>query len=442
MSKLKNESGQVLVLVAVSMTVLMGFAAFATDVGLMLRQRRMAQTAADAAALAAATESMNESTPSSVTSGMWTAAYHDAIMNGFTPGSSNGTANSSTGVTLTLHITPDIGISGYNSAGYIQAIVALKTNTIFMNLFGVHSMNVSATAIASNSIESKGCIYVQNDGAKANPAVDMGGNSLITASSCGMTVNGNLIMGGTGTINAKFVDVSGSFSGKNSGGAAWNAGVTPQNDPLPTLLSNIPTVPPGTAAGGNCTAPTGSGMACMYDYGCGSTSCTLSNVKLDGGTGTIYYFDKSVTVSGQVTMTNATIYLAGNSYFDFDNNGSGTFTPVGNTSTCVGSTNPFCGVIIDAPTDGSSGGTYNCSSGEGNNGGNPGEMYFDFGSSTTDMEGVIYAPYMQAFGQDKGASTTFAADLIVGNICMQSATFTVGGYSGPQSPLTRVGLVY
>src|SRR6185437_13408610 len=122
-------------------------------------------------------------------------------------------------------------------------------------------------------------------------------------------------MGGTGTINAKFVDVSGSFSGKNSGGAAWNEGVTPQNDPLPTLLSNIPTVPPGTATGGNCTAPTGSGEACVYDKGCGSTSCTLSNIDWEPATPTIYYFDKPVTVSGQVTMTNATIYLAGNSYF-------------------------------------------------------------------------------------------------------------------------------
>jgi hypothetical protein len=69
-------------------------------------------------------------------------------------------------------------------------------------------------------------------------------------------------------------------------------------------------------------------------------------------------------------------------------------------------------------------------------------LYFDFGSSTTVVAGIVYAPYMQVFGQDKGASTTFATDLIVGNICMQSATFDVNGYSGNQSPLTRVGLVY
>jgi hypothetical protein len=48
----------------------------------------------------------------------------------------------------------------------------------------------------------------------------------------------------------------------------------------------------------------------------------------------------------------------------------------------------------------------------------------------------------EMFGQDKGASTTFATDLVIGNICMQSSTFDVNGYSGSQSPLTRVGLAY
>lgn len=437
MKKWTNESGQVLVVVALSMTVLLGFVAFATDMGLMLRQRRIAQTVADAAAMAAATESLNEGTPSSVTSGIWTAASHDAVMNGYTPGSSNGTANSSTGVTLTINLTPNIGISSYNSPGYVQTVVALNTSTVFMNLFGVHAMNVSATAIASNTIKSNGCIYVQNDGNYADPAVDMGGNSLIAAPNCGMTVNGDLLMGGNGTIDALFVGVSGTYSGNNAG-SNWSQGNPPQQDPLSKLqeTANQPTV-----SGSTCTAPTGSGMTCVYDYNCGSSSCSLSGVTLTSGA--IYYYDKPLNISGTVTGSKVTFYLTGNSYFDFSNNGSGTFTPPGYGSSCSGSLNPLCGILIDAPTDGSAnGGTYSCSSGKGNNGGNAGEIYFDFGSSTTVVEGIVYAPYMQLFGQDKGASTTFATDLIVGNICMQSSTFDVNGYSGNQSPLTRVGLVF
>jgi hypothetical protein len=453
----RNESGQVLVMAALSMTVLVGFVGFATDVGFLLSEKRMAQSLADAAAVAGAAESLKEGTPSTVTSGMWTIVSHDEIMNGYTPGSattgsSSVTASNSNG-SLTMNVGSSITVPSYASPGYVQSIVTVNAPTVFMAtfaaLFGTShpgapsrsSVGVTASAIASNAIASNGCIYVQNDGDYASPAVDMGGNSLITATTCGMTVNGDLTMGGNGTIDALFVAVSGTFSGQNSG-TNWSQHVPPQGDPI-SKLQDTPNQPtPGTTAGGPCGS-TPSGTACVYDYGCSGGSCTLSGVTLNPTTPTVYYFDEPVNVSGQVTMTNATIYLAGNNYFDFDSNGNGTFTPPGYGTSCVGSSNPYCGVLIDAPTDGSSnGGTYSCSSGKGNNGQNPGEMYFDFGSSSTDVEGIVYAPYMQLFGQDKGATTTFATDLVVGNICMQSATFDVGGYSGGQSPLTRVGLVY
>lgn len=447
----RDERGQVLVMAALSLTVVIGFAALATDVGVMLRQRRVAQTVADAAAIAAANESLYEGTPLSVTSGMYNAAYADTLLNGFTAGASNGQLNSSTGVTLTVNIAPNVSVSSFNSAGYVQATVSLNTQATLMKLFGFSFMNVGASAIASNTITSDGCFYVQNAGGYADPAVDMGGNSLINASNCGMTVNGNLVMGGNGTIDAKFVAVSGSISGKNAGN--WSSGVPPQNDPLSTLqlTSNQP-----QASGGACTAPSGSGMNCVYNFGCdsgtckangcGSTTCTLKGATMpaSGSTPTVYYYDKPINISGNVTGSQITFYLTGNTnYFDFANNGSGTFTPPGYGSSCVGSSNPLCGILFDAPTVGSANaGTYSCSTGKGNNGGNPGEIYLDFGSTTTTVEGIIYAPYMQLFGQDKGASTTFATDLIVGNVCIQSATFNVNSYSGAQSPITRVGLVY
>lgn len=53
---MKNEDGAVVVLVALMMTVLMGFAALAIDVGYMYNQRRSLQNAADAGALAGVLE--------------------------------------------------------------------------------------------------------------------------------------------------------------------------------------------------------------------------------------------------------------------------------------------------------------------------------------------------------------------------------------------------
>ncbi len=57
MKKLRDESGQTLVFVAFFMGLLaLGFVAFALDVGALFREKRMAQSAAQAAAVAAAEE--------------------------------------------------------------------------------------------------------------------------------------------------------------------------------------------------------------------------------------------------------------------------------------------------------------------------------------------------------------------------------------------------
>ena len=56
MKRLKDESGQALIITALCMTCLFGFAALATDVGLMFREKRLLQIAADSAAVAGALE--------------------------------------------------------------------------------------------------------------------------------------------------------------------------------------------------------------------------------------------------------------------------------------------------------------------------------------------------------------------------------------------------
>ncbi len=53
---LGDENGQTLVFVALSMTLLLGFLGFATDVGTLFYAKRQIQTAADAAAIAGAAE--------------------------------------------------------------------------------------------------------------------------------------------------------------------------------------------------------------------------------------------------------------------------------------------------------------------------------------------------------------------------------------------------
>src|SRR5579864_4124868 len=83
-TRFKDESGNVLVLAALSMTALLGFMALATDVGIMFRTRRNVQIAADAAAVAGSLDYLlNGSTSSAIT-----AAKSASSTNGVTDGSS------------------------------------------------------------------------------------------------------------------------------------------------------------------------------------------------------------------------------------------------------------------------------------------------------------------------------------------------------------------
>jgi Flp pilus assembly protein TadG len=430
MKKSSGENGQTLISAALSATVLLGFIAFATDVGVLFHQKRQLQTAADAAAIAAATEALaegNPSTTSTVSAGVYQAAENDASDNGSTPGTSNGSLNTANGITLEVTTGSNNTVPAFQSAGYFQATINETNPTLFigafMGLIGNSSysgMTVGATAIASDTITSNGCVYVTDPGLAAVPAVEEGGSSSLDAPACDVIVNGNIdFNSGAASITAQNVIASGTISTMQSG---WTEDAPTPPDPL-AYLSTPAYQPTLTTTGGTttCAAPPGSGLTnCSYD----ATTINASN--------TMYYFDKSPSITGTVTGSGDVIYLAGTStYLDLDTNSAVTLTPP--------TSGILANVVIDAPFITGTGN--GCKSGKGNNRDNPGEIYVDFGSSSTTLNGIVYAPNAEIFGQDQGSSTSIKLDLVVGDICMQSATFQVGGYSA-NNPITRVGLVY
>ena len=76
--KRKSESGQALVLAALALVVLIGFAGLAIDMGVLRYQKRMQQSAADAAALAGASNLASKS------GGVTAGAQNASATNGFT----------------------------------------------------------------------------------------------------------------------------------------------------------------------------------------------------------------------------------------------------------------------------------------------------------------------------------------------------------------------
>jgi len=436
MKKINGETGQTIIFVALSMTMLIGFAALATDMGVVFHEKREAQTAADAAALAAATEALAEGNPTTLSSGEYNAALTDASANGFTGSSTNGAANN--GTTLTVNIGSNITVPTFKTAGYVQAIITQTTPTLFtsafMSLFGntnYSGMTVATTAIASDTITSNGCVYVNNPALAADPAVYMSGNSLIFSPKCGVSINGNLQFNGNkASIDAEFVAASGTISNGASITGASASGVPPQPNPLPqfNLTPNQPTA--GKTAGGACgSVPSGTTLSCIYDFDNGNLTGPLT---LASG---IYYFDVPVTISGAVSSASGGVvfYIANNVSFDFDANGTMTLSPPLSNQSDL-----FYNILLDAPNLGP---YTTCQSGKGNNGGNAGELYFDFGSSNTTLNGIVYAPNAQLFEQDSGATMSINTDLVIGNICQQSATFSVNGLTA-NSPIKKAGLVY
>src|SRR5271167_2206073 len=95
LARTRSERGQVMVLITIALVVMMGFAALASDIGLMWRVKLQMQGAADAAAVAGAAALLagGSGAPSS-------AAQALSSSNGFTNGSSTSSNSHLVSVTV------------------------------------------------------------------------------------------------------------------------------------------------------------------------------------------------------------------------------------------------------------------------------------------------------------------------------------------------------
>jgi Flp pilus assembly protein TadG len=410
MRRFADESGQALVMSALAMTCLLGFCALAADVGIMLREKRLCQSAADSAAVAGALQ-VNLA-PGNVS----TAATLAASQNGFT---------SAGGATITVNGPPGGPLYGPHAgqANAVEVIISQSQPTLFMGLFGFLSMSPTARAVAVNGgSSSTNCVLVNSK--TAARAMDLQGSFTVTAPNCGVVVNSSdpdalHFTGGGGTLSAGSVGVVGGDGGQIGDSTPTPVkGIVPVSDPLGHLDSSFPT-PTGCIAGGTLT---GTPAAGCYS-GDASGNLTMSNVTLSGmyvfsGTGTL-------TFGGSVTSgaAGSTIDLVSGSMTE---NSGTTF----NIAAPTDLTNTFHGIAIMAPAS------------------NTSTLTFEFGNSSGTVDGIIYAPGANLFlhdsGGDHSGGLTLITDLIVGTLKDQTATLNIQSYSQSNpsvSPLTKVTLV-
>lgn len=403
---LRDESGQTLIFVALSMTLILGVVGMATDVGTLLHDKRNLQITADSAAIAGAVqENINPAAANVQAAGQRAATQ-------------NGITNGSNGAVVTINTPPASGPHA-GAAGYVEAIVTQTEPVFFMKLFSFTSMNVGARAVAFNGAKNQGCMLALNP--TASDTIHLQGSFDVSAPGCAVIDDSNasdamVFTGGGGTLTAGSVGVVGGATGATGDSTpAPVTGIAPESDPLANL-------PAPTYNAASCTAaPAGTTWG---PAAAGGTVCYSGNIKVQNNVtmnpGT-YVFPGTLDFSGNGSLTGTGVTL----YFPAPN---GTLGGNGNGNTSLNLTAPTSGtyngiLIYQDPADT-----------------NTGEFN---GTPITNLTGIIYMPNAEL--EISGNSTVnLDTDLIVGSLYDKgNATINMTDYSQTvtNSPLKSVALV-
>ena len=300
MKRYRSETGQALLLMALSMIVLCGFAGLGIDMGYLRYMKRQMQAAADSAALAGAAEVGY----GDVTS----AAEADASTNGFT--------NGVNGTSITVHNPPTSGPNQGNAV-YVEVLIAQSQPTFFMKLLGVRTEMVSTRSVAYSGV-SGGCIYALNP--SASSAFVVNGNSNLTAQ-CGILDNSNdssaaLVTNGGGCLSAQYIGVVGDFKSNSSCPPTPTpvSGIAAFTDPLAYLAP--PTVGSCDHTGTSITGGTTTLYPGVYCSGL-SISGGSTDVTFSPGTYIINGGGMSVSGGANVHGNGVTFYLTAPSVSSF-----------------------------------------------------------------------------------------------------------------------------
>lgn len=429
MKVFRDENGQMLVFTALTMTVLLGFLALATDVGTLFRARRQLQIAADAGATAAAMDIMYGNTNSQAATDAKDATAADGAVNG------NG------GTVVTVNLPPQ---SGYHrSTGYAEVMITQPNPTFFMRLFGRKSMTIGARSVAGAPGYATNCIFLMDP---TDYDFKVQGSFTLNAPGCGVYVNSKNLQsvlsasgaGGGLTIDAPYVTTVGGGP-VSLGGAPIYTNAAPESPPN---LQSTGIVPSASTCG--MTNPTPS--AGKIDGADGVVCFTGSNYDISGLTlsNGVFVFENGVTAGnpgGNTNVTNGTIEVYGGAFTQNSNSVLNISAPASRTET-FGSLS-FNGVALLVPTANT---TYNstpCASSQPGNGAATGTLQVQFGSNNQKFDGYVVAPNADVYLQDNGGGTTYSG---IYAACMfgKSSTVNIPSYNVQHpatTPLTNVALV-
>lgn len=397
MKALRDENGQVMVFTLLCMTCLLGFVAFATDVGTLLYAKRTIQSAADSAAVAGATElkftAIDQTTVRAV-------AQAAAAQNGFT--------NGANGATVSVNNPPSFGPHAGNSA-YVEVVVQQSEPTVFMKIFKFSAMTVSARAVAALGV-GEGCIFTLG---ATGADINVVGNASISVPKCGIvddSSSGNGVnLVGNVTVTAQSIGVVGGVS--KTGNVSVNptpiTGIAPDSDPLSYLQApTVSNCSPDPMLAGNKTV--------TLSPGCYNGITASGNVNLTLNPGT-YVINGNLNLGGNISLTGTGVTL--------DLLGSTSLPGNLSLNLTAPTSGAYSGIVIYQPASNTN--TINLT-----------------GNSGSTLKGVIYAPGA-AVDLTGNSGSTIYTDFVAKSLTLTgNATFqSYAASPGSASPLTSARLV-
>ena len=461
----RPQRGQILVIFAGGLLLLMAIAALVIDIGFVFMLRRHEQNAADPGAIAAARH-----IPAAATNLVAAKLQMDAVacfyarQNGFFP-DPNTTCSpllDPAGTMITVHYPPSVGAGEFaGQPDKVEVTIRRTHRAFFAGALGIPSFDVTTSAVAAFSngnSNSSSLIALDKTGACATGKVHGTGDVLIhpvvagtdggyvhinsTCASgppdvaCSVSGSGALMIDGTATITAPHTYVAGTCKGQPGDLiGALTEGAVQIGDPLAELGNAPPEIDPANA--GQCgptgivTAPTGPNSG-----GCKFTSAGTvlllpgvyyggwdirNNVTLELTPGVYIFAGGGVKLNagGAITSVQGGSGLpAPVLFFNTDNPATGTgqanidFTATSTLKLRAIDAGPYRGILVWNDGDGS-GATSEISLG---------------GQTSLDISGTIYNPLGHVKIEGGSGVGSVAAIQIIAN------TFDVGGNSTLDMP--------
>ena len=302
-----DQRAAVAIIAVIVFPVLLGMLGLGIEVGMWYNTKRMMQNAADAAAIGGAIELSKFSTVSTIT----TRATSDAARNGFT---ANGSIS-----TVIVNLPPASGPNTSNSSAV--EVILTQVQPIYLSALFLHvGPTISVRSVAAGPSVPPPCILMTQNSATMSAT-----NSQITATGCGIAVNGttspNITAYSGGTISASYIYTQTATS--ISGGTITATNGIKTGISVNDQYSGV-TIPSYSGCAYTSMSVSGTTTLNPGVYCSGLTINSGANVTMNPG---VYTFDQGVfTISGNANVTaNGAVLIftssTGNNYSYIDISG-------------------------------------------------------------------------------------------------------------------------